>query len=217
MSSINHSCILKEIILDIEHEKRAKKEFIEFCCTHYADNQTQINKIHDFERLYEHHSPIWWYSKEPFIYSTLNKALRIQEIDVIIKMGFFIRDLHRQIEQLHSNARQTTKMIIYRGQGVSKDDFEKIRKSEGDLLSFNNFLSTSLDKDVSYSFAESAGDNPQLIGILFEIEIDPLISTVSFALLNNISHHSETEEEILFSMHTVFRIGKINRIKDCLW
>ncbi|CAF4748562.1 unnamed protein product, partial [Rotaria sp. Silwood2] len=69
----------------------------------------------------------------------------------------------------------------------------------------------------SYSFAESAGDNPQLIGILFQIEIDPLISTVSFASLDNISQYSDSEKEILFSMHTVFRIGKIKKFKDRLW
>ncbi|CAF3702174.1 unnamed protein product [Rotaria sp. Silwood1] len=215
--SFMYSQILKEIILDIKHNKVAKKEFVDFCCTHYADNDTQSNKIRDFERLYEHHSPIWWYTKEPFIYAILNKALRTQEIDVIIKMGFFIQDLHRQIEQLHKEANQTSKMIIYRGQGMSNDDFEKIKKSEGGLLSFNNFLSTSIDQDVSYSFAESAGDNPQLIGILFQIEIDPLISTVSFASLDNTSQYSDSEKEILFSMHTVFRIGKIKKIKDRLW
>ncbi|CAF4820183.1 unnamed protein product, partial [Rotaria sp. Silwood2] len=215
--SFMYSQILKEIILDIKPDKTAKKEFVDFCCTHYADNNTQSSKIRDFEQLYEHHSPIWWYTKEPFIYSIVNKALRTQEIDVIIKMGFFIQDLHRQIEQLHTEAHQTSKMIIYRGQGMSNDDFEKIKKSEGGFLSFNNFLSTSIDQDVSYSFAESAGDNPQLIGILFQIEIDPLISTVSFASLDNISQYSDSEKEILFSMHTIFRIGKIKKIKDRLW
>jgi hypothetical protein len=75
-----YSQILKEIILDIEHDKIAKKEFVDFCCIHYADdNNIQSNKIRDFERLYESHSPIWWYTKEPFIYSILNKALRTQE------------------------------------------------------------------------------------------------------------------------------------------
>ncbi|CAF4128354.1 unnamed protein product [Rotaria sp. Silwood2] len=132
-------------------------------------------------------------------------------------MGFFIQDLHRQIEQLHTEAHKTSKMIIYRGQGLSNDDFEKIKKSEGGLLSFNNFLSTSIDQDVSYSFAESVGYNSQLIGILFQIEIDPLISTVSFAFLDNTSQYSDSEKEILFPMHTVFRIGKIKKIKDRLW
>jgi hypothetical protein len=91
------------------------------------------------------------------------------------------------------------------------DDFEKIKKSEGGLLSFNQFLSTSIDQNVSYSFAESAGDNPQLTGVLFQIEIDPFISTVSFASLDKISYYSDSEKEILFSMHTVLRIGQIKK------
>ena len=215
--SFMYSQILKEIILDIKHDDKSKEGFVNFCCQFYTDNSIQLNKIRDFERLYKQNSPIWWYTKEPFIYSILNKALRLQEIDIIIKMGFFIQDLHRQIEQIHTTARHISKMIIYRGQGISNDDFEKIRISTGGLLSFNNFLSTSIDRDVSYTFAESAGDNPQLTGVLFQIEIDPSISTIPFASLDKISHHSDSEREILFSMHTIFRIGEIKKLKDHLW
>jgi hypothetical protein len=212
-----HAQILKEIILESKQDDTAKKEFVDFCCAHYAENDAQSKKIHDFERLYECHSPIWWYTKELFVYSILNKALSTQEIDTIIKMGFFVQDSHQQIEQIHSKARQTSKMIIYRGQGASYDEFEKMKKSDGGLLSFNNFLSTSIDRDISYAFAESAGDNRPSTEIVYHIEIDPLVSTVPFASSDNISHHGNVEKEFLFSMHTVFRIGGITKMKDRLW
>lgn len=215
--SFMYSQILKEILLDIKYDLTAKKEFVDFCSTYYADNHTQTNRILDFERFYGDHSPIWWYTKETFIYSILNKALRTQEIDVIIKMGFFIQDLHRQIEQLYATTEKTSKMTVYRGQGMSDDDFAKIKKSEGGLLSFNNFLSTSLDQAVSLGFAESTRENCQLTGILYQIEIDSSISTVSFASLDNVSYYSDSEKEILFSMHTIFRIGEIKELKDRLW
>jgi tetratricopeptide (TPR) repeat protein len=76
---------------------------------------------------------------------------------------------------------------------------EKMRKSEGGLLSFNNFLSTSTDPNVSLSFADS------------------LISTTLFVSLDHLSHFSHSEKEVLFSMYTVFRIGRMKEIDQRLW
>jgi len=109
----------------------------------------------------------------------LNRALRAQDMEIIIKMSFFVRDLHRQLEQIHLEAHQTTKMIIYRGQGMSNTDFEKLKKNKRALLSFNNFVSTSTDRQVSLAFAESSGGNPDLTGVLFQVEIDPSISSLT--------------------------------------
>ncbi len=60
-----------------------------------------LRKIEDFECTYDLHSPIWWYTKEPFIYLTVNQALRTPDINVRIEMGFSIRDIHREIEHLY--------------------------------------------------------------------------------------------------------------------
>ncbi|CAF1351092.1 unnamed protein product [Rotaria sordida] len=46
------------------------------------------------------------------------------------------------------------------------------------------------------------------------MNIDPLISSVPFASLDEHSYFQETEKEILFSMHTVFRIGEITPLTD---
>ena len=80
------------------------------------------------------------------------------DIDVILHMGFFIHDLHRQLEHLHkkqygdySSAQSFT---LYLGQGLSMTEFDEMMNSKGGLLSFNNFLSTSEDRDVSLAFAE---------------------------------------------------------------
>jgi hypothetical protein len=61
----------------------------------------------------------------------LNRALRLMNVDIIIKMGFFID---------HHSANSFT---VYRGQDMSKVDFEQMVKTKGGLISFNNFLSTS--------------------------------------------------------------------------
>ncbi|CAF1139591.1 unnamed protein product [Rotaria sordida] len=132
-------------------------------------------------------------------------------------MGFLMRDVDRQIEQVYSISNNEQSLILYRGQGMSNVDFEKLKNSNGGLLSFNNFLSTSTNRQVSLRFALKARNNPDLNPVLFQIKIDPSIESVPFAALDSISYYKLSEKEILFSMHTVFRIGEIKPIENNLW
>ena len=78
-------------------------------------------------------------------------------------------------------------------------------------MSFNNFLSTSTKRDVSLKFAINALGKTDMVGILFQMSIDPSVSSTPFAAIREVSYF-QTEEEILLSMHTVFRIGLIKQI-----
>jgi len=57
-----------------------------------------------------------------------------------------------------------------------------------------------------------------LVGVLFILEIDPSISATPFANVENVGCFAG-EREILFSMHSVFRIGQVKQIdkNDRLW
>ncbi|CAF1417928.1 unnamed protein product [Adineta steineri] len=142
----------------------------------------------------------------------LNQALRLMDIDMIIRMGFFIKDLHSDIQRLHSEQfddhQPGETVILYRGQGLSKENFTEMTKTKGGLLSFSNFLSTSKNRDVSLNFAQQAATNPDLIGILFVMSINTTCSTTPFASITGVSYF-HTEDEVLFSMHTIFRIRDI--------
>ncbi|CAF3749177.1 unnamed protein product [Rotaria sp. Silwood1] len=151
----------------------------------------------------------------------LNRALRTLEVDTILKMDFFIRDLHRHIEKLYLEQLNNhhAPFTVYRGQGLSTTAFKEMMQSTGGLMSFNNFLSTSKNRKVPQQFATDALKTPDTIGILFNMTIDPTISSSApFALLDNVSYFSN-EEEILFSMNTVFRIGEIKQFdnNERLW
>ena len=209
--------IMKEILLAIKFEESHIKEFINHCRDAFAENKDALNIVKQVERQYHNKTPIWWYTGPTFLYPMLNHALRVMNADVIIKMGFFISDLHRQIEQLHkeqySERHLDETFILYRGQGLSKTDFEQMSKIKGGLMSFNNFLSTSKDHDVSFAFAESNSTSLDMVGILFAMTIDPLKSTTPFASIKVESKFSH-ENEVLFSMHSVFRIGDIRRMGE---
>jgi tetratricopeptide (TPR) repeat protein len=86
-------------------------------------------------------------------------------------------------------------------------------KTKGGLMSFNNFLSTSKEREVSLGFAKVALTKTNMVGILFKMTIDPSVSSAPFASIQDVSFF-QTEAEILFSMHTVFRIGEIKKMDN---
>ncbi|CAF0875137.1 unnamed protein product [Adineta steineri] len=215
--SFMYTQIMKDILLTIKFEDDHIKKFIEHCCDVFANNSGQLITVKEMEQNYRKQSPIWWYSRHSFLYPMLNHALRIMNADVIIKMGFFIYDLHRQIEQLHNEQFISQPMseifVVYRGQGLSKMNFEQMSRTNGGLISFNNFLSTSKYRDVSFAFGESNKANPDLVGILFVITIDPSNCTTPFASIRDVSNFVD-EDEVLFSMHSVFRVNDVKPMDE---
>jgi Tfp pilus assembly protein PilF len=145
------------------------------------------------------------------------------EIDLIVKMGFFVRDLHNHIVTLHaeqySGQDYSDLFSVYRGQGLSQTDFEQLMKTQRGLLSFNNFLSTSQNREVSLGFARRTMATSNLVGVLFVMKINPSVSATPFANVGDVGYCQEQEAEILFSMHSVFRIGQVKQIdkNDRLW
>jgi tetratricopeptide (TPR) repeat protein len=211
--SFMYTQIFKEILLEMKHNQQSIKDFTTYCRNGDYGSLTSITR---FEQEYNAQLAIWWYTYPSFIFGLLNSALRLLEADTIINMGFFIHDLHREIEELHKkqvNSHHRKSFIVYRGQGLSNTDFEKLKTTKGGLMSFNNFLSTSKKRDVSLGFAVGSLGETDMVGILFEMTIDPLVSSAPFAAIDEVSYY-RTEEEILFSMHTVCRIGEVIKMDN---
>lgn len=220
--SFMYTQMLKEILFEIDYNKDCVSEFTAYCREQSANQNSTSHFLENFETEYRLKNPVWWYTYPGFLFSMLNRALRNQEVDTIIKMGFFVRDLHEEIKQLHKKQfifEETSDdegflFTVYRGQGMTPIDFERLTKTKGGLLSFNNFLSTSADRAVCLALAESNSDDPALIGVVFEINIDTAIKTAPFADLSSVSYFRSQESEILFSMHTVFRIDEVEKIDN---
>jgi tetratricopeptide (TPR) repeat protein len=215
--SFMYTQLLKEILLTIDFKQGHMNEFITYCRVQLAGNAIELKNIDRLQREYHCHQPIWWYTYDCFLYSMLNRALRMMEVDIIIKMGFFMRDLYQHITALHTEQyagyNHSNSFIVYRGQGLCRTDFEQLKEMKGGLLSFNNFLSTSKNRNVSLAFAQRTAAMSNLVGMLFVMKIDPSMSATPFANVSNVSYY-QTEEEILFSMHSVFRIGQMKQIDE---
>ncbi|CAF3636412.1 unnamed protein product, partial [Rotaria socialis] len=138
-----YSVIFKDIILEIDDDgEKSMNTLVQFCRQQGKIPETEIS---EFKREYRERSPVWWYTEQMFLFGMLNHALRMLDMEVMTKLGFFIRHLHIQLKELHREQLVDfqTVLTVYRGQGMSKEDFQKLLDSEGGLLSFNNFLSTS--------------------------------------------------------------------------
>ena len=215
--SFMYTQLFKEALFDMEHDRKKEvRDLVKYCQEIYSENPAQLALIEEFSHTYQPHQAIWWYTREGFTYQMLNRALRLLEAEIIVNMGFFIHDLHQQIRQLHKEQVEGhggKSFIAYRGQGLSIADFEKVQKSQGGLMSFNCFLSTSTRKEKSMEFTEDAAMSSDKVGILFVMTSYPNISSTPFADIQS-SSYFQNEAEILFSMHTVFRIGTIRSIDD---
>lgn len=212
--SFMYTQLLKEALLDIQYDPQAIHDLASFCRKLYVDNPQELTNPTKFEQGYGLETPIWWYTYECFLYKTLNRALRNLEVDILLKMGFFIRDLHHQITELHAQRATDPFMrqpfVVYRGQALVEADFEKLKQMPGGLMSFNHFLSTSKDEEKSLEFAMGSALKTSMVGVIFKIQVDPAIPSAPYVSVKKWSA-IPSENEILFSTHTVFRIGEIKR------
>ncbi|CAF4050870.1 unnamed protein product, partial [Rotaria sp. Silwood1] len=122
--SFMYTQIFKEILLDMDHGQQAIKDLVTFCQEHYKGNKKELKIIDEFQRTYEPALAIWWYTRQCFTYKMLNRALRTLDGDIIIRMGFYLCDVHRQIEDLHS--KQINKYHV--DLKLTADDDQQLRR-----------------------------------------------------------------------------------------
>ena len=209
--SFMYTQLFKNTLLTMNYDNESRQAFIDYCREHLPKASSVEKMIDQFAYDYHSDKAVCWYTRESFVYKMLNEALRLLNAEIIMIMGFFIRDLHRQIERLHRVQMQQHReelFVVYRGQILLSDDFEKLKKNKSGLISFNSFLSTSMNKNLPLQLAESAAHGEEQYGILFVITIDSKIDSVVFANISRLGYF-KAEEEILFSMNTVFRIGHV--------
>ena len=52
-----------------------------------SDNGKQLEYVDELAQRYRQHTPIWWYSRDCFLYPTLNRALRTMDADLMTKLS----------------------------------------------------------------------------------------------------------------------------------
>ncbi|CAF1132941.1 unnamed protein product [Adineta ricciae] len=214
-SSFMYSQLLKEIILNDhrdEQEEVTRQDMLRYCRHVNEKDEINLNIIDEFDQNFIPELSVLWYTRECFLYKMLNKALWIPEPHVLYKLRYFLRHLYQQIvNQAELQRANLLPMTVYRGQNVLLDQIEKLKRTIGGFFSFNNYLSTSARREVAITFLSGSETD-----VLFEMKVDPSIDRFPFANVRRLSYQQgmTTEEELLFSMGTVFRIQSINKDDD---
>ena len=206
--------MIKEIIYRLKFESGSKDVFIEFCRLPYTNSSEQLSLIDDFAKNYRPNKALYWLTKSCFISQILNRVLRTREIDIIYKLGFFIKQIHLQLNRLYIENELLMKniLIVYRGKTMSNNEFDIILQNDyGSYLSFSNFLIATTKKDIAIDFVHRRlAIHSDLIGVIFEIHIDHSLFNEKnpFALLKDTDMN---KNEICFHMGTIFSIESIEQ------
>lgn len=200
------SHMLIDVLLRMPTNDADKNELIDLCEHEYEGNSTRLTALTGFKRSYSSEQALFWYTKESFLYDVLNKALRIQNIDLLFLFRFFICDIHEQLKRLQC----TNKMRLYRSQLMSTEELCALKNSVGQHISMNSFLSTSTSREVALFFLGSLSASDDLQQILFEIDADPQVDGVKPFADITVQSHFPAEKEVLMMVGSIFLLESIH-------
>ncbi|CAF2074701.1 unnamed protein product [Rotaria magnacalcarata] len=98
--SFMYTQLLKEILLQFKYSEMIKRDFVNSIRNGLTNNDAISHVVNEFEHEHTSSSDILWYTKESFVYSLLNQALRTKDYDTVFKMRYAIRDLHNRFNRL---------------------------------------------------------------------------------------------------------------------
>lgn len=107
--------LLKEMLVEKDYDACAKQALIEHCRSVYASDDRVLRDIDEFEREYDRQRAICWYTRDCFVSRMLDRSFRAKDLEVINKFGFFIKDLHEQLE-LQRFTLPSENFLVYREQ-----------------------------------------------------------------------------------------------------
>ncbi|CAF0751072.1 unnamed protein product [Adineta ricciae] len=205
-----YSQLLIEYLLHIKPIASDEKELITLCKNEYKGNDSELNILREFEIDYSSDRALWWFTRDTFVYRLLNKAFRIQNLDLLLMFRFFIRDVQRLIEQ----NKCTSSLRVYRSYLMSSDEIELFKSSTGEFLSINSYFTTNINRQQTLDYLSHADMTSELEKVLFEISADP--NTDPQKPFCNITPFSffMGEDQILFTLGSIFHLISVHQQED---
>jgi tetratricopeptide (TPR) repeat protein len=189
-----------------------KNELITLCKTEYRGNKAELQIINEFQKDYKSDQAIWWYTRDSFLYKMLNKALRIQNIDLLLLFRYVIHDIQYQLEK----NKFLSSICVYRGQLMSKDELQMLKDSFKAFISINSFISAIHDRKSALWFLFDLKVSSDIERVLFEIHADEDLNDVkAFNIIKSESYYNQ--EEIFFSIGSIFQLIDIHLGEENIW
>ncbi|CAF3717048.1 unnamed protein product [Rotaria sp. Silwood1] len=214
MTGLNGKFVFSQILIDcllrLKYTPVDKKELIYRCKQECKGNKKQLDYLHEFEIDYSPNKVLLWYTRQSFFFKTLNAALRTEDFHLMFLFRAYILDIYDQLKKCQSK----NPLRVYRGQKMSNDELQNLKRRLNQFISVNSFFSTSTNKNVALPFLNIDDTTDKLVPVLYEIDADP--NKVTGKPFADISAYSEFpgESEILFMPGSIFRLNSFNRSGD---
>lgn len=208
-NEMNSHFICSQLLINclLRTNRNSKNEFLSLCKNEYKNNENELNIIHEFEQNYSSSQALSWYTRKSFIYRILNKALQIQNIDLLFILRFFLQDIYHEIKHYQC----LYSIHAYRNHLMTYEDIQLFQNSIGQFLSINSFLSASLDRGLALYYLYESND---LERVLFEIDAESQSDDRN--IFGNINYF-QGNEQILFMLGSIFQLENISFNDDGIW
>ncbi len=136
----------------------------------------------------------------------MNKALRVEDVELLYQFRFFIIDLCKQLKKgwLHAQSIGLTEIssTVYRGGKLSFTEFDAL--IPGHLITTNGFLSTTRNIDVARLFAGNLmNHDSNYYGVIFHITIPENLTSLVFADVDHKDTNFPDENEVRLSFKPI--------------
>ncbi|CAM4858384.1 unnamed protein product [Rotaria socialis] len=184
-------------------DKSQIQRILRSCYYYYRDNYKRSDEIKHFEQNYKSELAIDWYLRTKFLSRLLHKASRIQNFSLLFNYSFIFRDIQRLIDEnasIDSDSLQTK--TYYRAQNVNADDLYRLRMNLNGIISINRYL--DICKTIEEAISEVSSKSNTLETVLYHFSISH-------------SYKSISDNKVLLSIGTLFRIQHIGMQLDGIW
>ncbi|CAF0870612.1 unnamed protein product [Adineta steineri] len=188
--------ILSNLLSPINKEQRHR--IFRSCLYYYRDNDKRIEEIKHFEQHYNSQSSIDLYLRTKFFSRLLHKASQTANFALLFDYSFILNDIQNIIQEKSI----TLTNIYYRAQNLNADDLYRLRTNLNGIISINTFLGLC-------KTAEAAVNEVSLISNTLE--------TVLYHFSINQSYISISDNKVLLSIGSLFRIEHIGMEMDGVW
>ncbi|CAF4279288.1 unnamed protein product, partial [Adineta steineri] len=197
ITELNNQFLYSQIIMDcllrIENNLSDRTQLISLCQNIYKDNKIQLNHIKEFEKTYISNQALSWYMKDIFLSKILNKALSIQNIDILFLYRFFLYDIREQLIQ----NQYPSSIHLYRTLIISNDELQILKNTINGFITINTFFTTKFNRQLALDEFDQWVSTDNLQRILFEIDAHPQVDNIQpFSTINS--------SEILFMSGSIF-------------
>ncbi|CAF2848704.1 unnamed protein product [Rotaria sp. Silwood2] len=201
-----------EVLLHLPKTNEIKEQFESFCMESTNNNSSQQTIFKEFIQNYKSDQAISLYTSTSCLHRLLNRTCRLGNLKDMFRLSFYMTDLYTQLKDLHEEQLEWYQehIDVYRRRPMSTAEFKKLQESIGDLVVTKSFLSTTTEKDVAAVYSGIGTSDPNIVPAILHLRINKQRSeTKPFVFIR---YHSQvrTDDEVLISIGTVFRIEEKN-------